>query len=108
MIGQKLANRYEVVGELGRGGMGVVYRARDPLLEREVAIKLVAPSQLTPVVTERLRHEAKVVARMDHPLIVSVYDIGEHEGGLFFVMPVVKGIEKLLQGGSGIAKDEDG
>ena len=101
MIGTKLGDRYEVVGELGRGGMGVVYRARDPLLERDVAIKLVSPTQLTPAVTERLRREAKIVGRMDHPLIVSVYDMGEHEGGLFFVMPVVKGtsLGKLIKQG---------
>lgn len=92
MIGTKLANRFEIVRELGRGGMGVVYLARDPLLERDVAIKLVSPHLLTAEAIERFKREAKVVARMDHPNIVSVHDIGEHEGSLFFVMPYVPGV----------------
>lgn len=92
MIGTKLANRFEIVRELGRGGMGVVYLARDPLLERDVAIKLVSPHLLTPEAVERFKREAKVVARMDHPGIVAVHDIGEHEGCLFFVMPYVPGV----------------
>src|SRR5262245_66148231 len=92
MIGTRLANRFEIVRELGRGGMGVVYLARDPLLERDVAIKLVSPHLLTPEAVERFKREAKVVARMDHPGIVAVHDIGEHEGSLFFVMPYVPGI----------------
>src|SRR5262245_58328724 len=91
MSGIKLADRYEVLGELGRGGMGVVYRARDPLLDREVAITVVPPTLLTPDAELRFQREAQIVARMDHPAIVTVYDIGQHEGALFFVMPVVHG-----------------
>ncbi len=91
MIGTKLADRYEIVGELGRGGMGVVYRARDPLLDRDVAIKVVPPAMLTPDAELRFQREAQVVARMDHPAIVTVYDIGRHEGSLYFVMPVISG-----------------
>ena len=59
MIGKTLSDRYEILSELGRGGMGVVYRARDPLLGREVAIKLVAPSLLTPVTERRFKAEAQ-------------------------------------------------
>src|SRR5690348_9302596 len=94
-----LSNRYEIVRELGRGGMGVVYLARDPLLEREVAIKLIEPSQLNAEREERFKREARIVAKMDHPAIVPVYDIGEHEGKLFFVMPFVPGatLRKLLK-----------
>jgi len=90
-IGTRLADRYEIVGELGRGGMGVVYRARDPQLNREVAIKVVAPTLLTPDTEQRFKSEAQVVARLDHPAIVSIHDFGQHEGSLFFVMPVVDG-----------------
>lgn len=91
MIGTTLNNRYEVIGELGRGGMGVVYRARDPLLNREVAIKIVPPMMLTAQSEERFQREAQLVAQMDHPSIVPIFDIGQHEGSMFFLMPVVRG-----------------
>ncbi len=92
MIGSKLANRYELVRELGRGGMGVVYLANDPVLDREIAVKVVTPDMVSPESTERFKREARVVAKMDHPSIVSVYDSGEQEGALFFVMPFVEGM----------------
>ncbi|MCM2317641.1 MAG: protein kinase, partial [Thermoanaerobaculia bacterium] len=91
MIGAKLGDRYEIVGELGHGGMGVVYRAHDPLLNRDVAVKIIPPTLLTPQSEERFRREAQLVAQMDHPAIVPIYDIGTDEGALFFVMPVVRG-----------------
>jgi ABC-type transport system substrate-binding protein/serine/threonine protein kinase len=91
MLGEKLADRYEIVSELGRGGMGVVYRARDPLLDREVAVKVIAPAMLTDDTEQRFQTEAQVVARMDHPSIVTIYDFGRHEGSLFFVMPIIGG-----------------
>ena len=86
----KLANRYETSRELGRGGMGVVYLARDPVLDRDVAVKLI--SQISDDRKQRFMREARVIAKMDHPGIVGVYDLGEHEDGLFFVMPYVPGI----------------
>jgi ABC-type transport system substrate-binding protein len=92
VIGKKLSNRYEITGELGRGGMGVVYRARDPLLDREVAVKLIPPTMLNPETEQRFQHEAKLVAKMDHQAIVSIYDFGYDEGSLFFVMPIVNGM----------------
>jgi ABC-type transport system substrate-binding protein/serine/threonine protein kinase len=91
MIGQKLANRYELIKEIGRGGMGVVYLANDPVLDREVAVKVVTPDMVSPESGERFKREARVVAKMDHPSIVSVYDSGEADGALFFVMPFVEG-----------------
>jgi ABC-type transport system substrate-binding protein len=91
MLGERLADRYEIVSELGRGGMGVVYRARDPLLSREVAVKVVSPALLTPETEVRFQSEAQLVAQMDHPAIVSIYDFGRHDGSLFFVMPIVLG-----------------
>src|SRR5512143_54566 len=91
MIGQKLSNRYEILSELGRGGMGVVYKAHDPLLNREVAIKLIPPSMLSPEGEQRFQREAQLVGQMDNPAIVPIYDLGKHEGSLFFVMPVVQG-----------------
>jgi ABC-type transport system substrate-binding protein len=95
LIGSRLSNRYEIVGELGRGGMGVVYRGRDPLLSREVAIKLVSSAELAPDIEERFQREAQIVAQMDHPAIVPIHDLGRHEGSLFFVMPLVSGTNLL-------------
>src|SRR5512143_4209855 len=97
LIGTRLADRYEILSELGRGGMGIVYRAKDPVLNREVAIKLIPPGNLTKDAEERFQREAQVVAQMDHPGIVPIHDLGrdagktEAAGSLFFVMPVVSG-----------------
>ena len=91
MIGQNLSNRYSIKSELGRGGMGVVYRAGDPLLNRDVAIKLIPPTLLNPETEQRFQREAQLVAQMDHPAVVPIFDFGKHEGSLFFVMPVVEG-----------------
>src|SRR5215831_15397878 len=75
--------------------MGVVYRGRDPLLSREVAIKLVSSAELAPDIEERFQREAQIVAQMDHPAIVPIHDLGRHEGSLFFVMPLVSGTNLL-------------
>jgi predicted Ser/Thr protein kinase len=79
--------RYEIESELGRGGMAVVYLARDPYMTREVAVK-VLPAQLTvdPQFRARFQREAQVIAALDHPAIVPVYDFGEHEGRPYLVM----------------------
>jgi serine/threonine-protein kinase len=71
--------------------MGVVYLGRDSLLERDVALKMIGPNVLTPELRHRFLREARIVARMDHPGVLSVHDIGEHEESLFMVMPYVSG-----------------
>jgi len=95
--------RYRLDAEIGRGGMGVVYRARDLLLDRDVAIKVLSvtlrepagrPGGATPLGTEgqaRLLREAQAVAQLNHPNVVAVYDAGEIAGTPFVVMEWVEG-----------------
>ncbi len=96
-------DRYEVTGELGRGGMGVVYRATDLTLHRDVAIKLIG-SGTGPVPDDllaRFLREARAVARIRHPDIVAVHEIGRHEGSPFLVMDLIEGesfIDELRRG----------
>src|ERR1051325_10274462 len=92
MIGTRLSERYEIVSELGRGGMGVVYLAHDPRLDRNVAIKVIPQELLTDESEERFRREARMIARLDHPGIVVAYDVGIDPGALFLVMPYVEGV----------------
>ena len=84
--------RYALRGELGRGGMGVVYLAFDPALGREVALKLLLGGQLaTSTARKRFLREAQAAARLRHPGLVEVYDLGEHNGQVFFTMRRVVG-----------------
>ena len=84
--------KYRIIGELGRGGMGVVYLARDVQLDRDVAIK-VLPSHLAsdPVARERFLREARMAAGLSHPNIVPIHRVGEANGFVFFVMSYVEG-----------------
>jgi len=68
--------RYELRRELDRGGMGVVYLARDRELDREVALKVLATAGADAEATERLRREARIIAGLEHPGIVPVHDVG--------------------------------
>lgn len=85
--------RYEVIEEVGRGGMGVVYRARDAALDRMVALKVLPePFGLQAEVVNRFRREARAMARLDHPAIVPVYGIGEANRLHYFVMKWLPGL----------------
>ncbi|MBI4614367.1 MAG: SUMF1/EgtB/PvdO family nonheme iron enzyme [Planctomycetes bacterium] len=87
---------YEIVRELGRGGMGVVYLAHDPSLDREVAIKVISRAEFASEKDrERFQREAKVAARIRHPHVVQVHQVGEDRGLLYFTMEFVEG--KTLQ-----------
>ena len=86
--------RYRLVGLIGEGGMGKVFRARDSVIGRDVAIK-VLPAELSgePGYRERFRREAHTAARLSEPHIVPIYDTGEIEGQLYLVMPVINGTD---------------
>ncbi len=83
---------YEIVGELGRGGMGVVYKARQLRLQRAVALKMILNGiKADSKDLVRFRAEAAALARLQHPNIVQIYDVGETEGRPFFVFEFVTG-----------------
>jgi len=89
--------RYEIVGELGRGGMGVVYRAVDRTLGREVALKALGLAGDAAGIAERLTREARVLARLEHPGIVPVHDVGIlADGRPYYVMRLVRGTNLAL------------
>jgi predicted ATPase len=86
-----LNDRYRLDDELGRGGMGVVYRGHDTVLGRDVAVKVLSPDALGTDGPSRLIHEARAVAKLDHPNIVTVHDAGESDGTPYIVMQLVEG-----------------
>ena len=99
-----LAGDYSIEAELGRGGMGTVYRARDLRLDRIVAIKVLShPRAADPAMRARFLHEARVMARLSHPNIIPVHHVGEARGFAFFVMAYVRGesfARRLRTGGT--------
>ncbi|MFF8278367.1 serine/threonine-protein kinase [Streptomyces lateritius] len=91
LVGKQIAG-YVVQGEIGRGGMAVVYRARDVRLDRTVALKLLAPELArNDTFRKRFAHESRVAAAIDHPHIVPVFEAGETEGVLYIAMRYVPG-----------------
>ena len=99
MLGQTLLTRYKIESELGRGSMGVVYRARDTLLDRDVAVKVLSQSNLGTESRLHLLAEARAVAKLEHPHIMTVYDAGEVDGVPFIVLQLVQG-KSLLEWGA--------
>ena len=89
--GTILRERYRLESELGRGGMGTVYRATDLELQREVAVKVLSAAAQTSDARERLVREARAAAALNHPHIVTIHDVGETGGFPFLVMELVAG-----------------
>lgn len=99
---------YIIEGELGRGGMGVVYRARQVSLARSVALKVLAPDLAAdPTFVLRFSAESRLAAEVEHRNVVPVYEAGEHDGLLFIAMRFVPGIDlrALVHGSSGLEPD---
>ena len=91
--------RYEILSELGRGAMGIVYKAHDPLLERPIALKTLTASVADdPGLLERFRREAKAAGALQHPNIVTIYEMGEADGVAFIAMEYLEGetLEALI------------
>jgi serine/threonine protein kinase len=86
-----LVSRYRLEGEIGHGGMAVVYRAHDLLHGRDVAIKVVRPELTAPLGGGRFLREIHIAAGLQHPHILPLYDSGSADGILYFVMPYVVG-----------------
>ena len=100
-VERTLAATYEIDNELGRGGMGIVYRARDKRLKRVVAIKLLPPElAFRSEIRSRFLREAETSAQLSHPNIVPIYSVDEKDGLVFFVMQYVEGdnLGKRIQG----------
>ncbi|MBC8070542.1 MAG: serine/threonine protein kinase, partial [Deltaproteobacteria bacterium] len=87
--------RYVVLDKLGSGGMGIVYAAYDPELDRKVAVKLIRPGVRgrTEVARARLLREAQALARLSHPGVVAVHDVGTFEDQVFVAMEFVDGVD---------------
>lgn len=109
MLGRMIAGRYEIVERIGSGGMGVVWKAKDKVLDRYVALKILRPEMSEDEgFVQRFRQEAKAAASLSHNNIVSIYDVGEDRGLHFIVMELVEGrtLRDILNETGSLSVDE--
>jgi len=85
--------RFRVLDLVGEGAMGVVFRGRDESLDRDVALKVMRAQAAAPEDRERFLREARAIARLQHPNIITVYELGEHEGSPFIAMELLEGVD---------------
>ncbi|MBX3152520.1 serine/threonine protein kinase [Candidatus Obscuribacterales bacterium] len=109
-VGQTFANKYEIVGQIGQGGMGIVYKANDMILARTVAIKVIkANSQAKVEEISRFQLEAKSIAKLDHPNIIRVYEMNvTTDGDPYFVLEYIAGnsLSNEIRGRKGLPLNE--
>ena len=92
MIGRLILN-YKITAVIGEGGMGSVYLAEHTQVDRKVAVKVLLPQYLkNPEIKQRFKNEASLLAKLQHPNIVSLFDFSEEESGLYLIMEYVEGI----------------
>ena len=97
---QQRLSHFLLIEKIGEGGMGVIYRARDEKLHRDVALKILTPELLAdPLLPKRLLREARTAAAVNHPNVATIYEVGEADGVWFFAMEYVEGrtLRSLLQ-----------
>ena len=97
--------RYQILGELGRGAMGTVYRGRDEMLDRQVAVKVMSKGLADPDARARFLREARAAAKLQHPNIVVIYELGEHEGAPYMALELLEGVDLQRAIDSGIRPD---
>jgi serine/threonine-protein kinase len=105
---QKLG-KYNIVGKIGKGAMGEVYKGHDPILNRFVAIKIIAETLGTDTdLVERFKREARNAAGLNHPNIITIYDFVEEEGHLYMVMELLEGqdLKELIKSGSPLTMEQ--
>lgn len=100
--------RYRVLGELGQGAMGTVYLGRDEGLDREVALKVMSKGMGQPEDRERFLREARAAARIQHPNIIVIYELGEHEGAPYMVLEKLEGVDLARGLADGLRPDPRG
>jgi eukaryotic-like serine/threonine-protein kinase len=96
---------YQILGELGQGAMGTVYRGRDEMLDRDVAVKVMSKGLADADARARFLREARAAARLQHPNIVVIYELGEHEGVPFMALELLEGVDLQRAIESGIRPD---